>query len=365
MKNSFKYLLLLLLMTFGLSAQNAMASDEGEESKEINIPEIVLEHLADSYEWHIASYEGKHLSIPLPCIVRSSATGEWNFFLSSTMEEAIHEGGEGATYKGFFFDADHHGKIYERLADGSSVRPIDLSITKSVMQIWIVVFVLLAIFLSCARWYKKRDEQSDAPSGFVGVIEMLTMAIYDGVIRACVGEKHYKKFAPYLLTVFFFILTTNILGLLPIFPGGANVTGNINVTFFLAFCTMLLVNIFGNKEYWKEIFWPEVPLFLKAYPAPLIPVIEVVGIFTKPFALMVRLFANMMAGHAIILSFTCVIFLGWTLGTGMGLGLNAFSGLMLLFMNLVEVLVAFVQAYVFTLLSAVFIGLAHPEHHAE
>ena len=152
---------------------------------------------------------------------------------------------------------------------------------------------------------------------------------------------------------------------MPIFPGGANVTGNINITFFLALCTMLLVNVFGNKEYWKEIFWPEVPLFLKAYPVALIPVIEVVGIITKPFALMVRLFANMMAGHAIILSFTCVIFLGWTLGTAMGVGLNLFSALMLLFMNCVELLVAFVQAYVFTLLSAVFIGLAHPEHHAE
>lgn len=336
-------------------------ANEGEQKEEtINIPEIVLEHLADAYEWHIASYEGKHLSIPLPVIVRSEATGEWITCCSSTIEEACEE---GETYKGLYFNHEAHGKIYEKMPDGTSVRPLDLSLTKSVVQIWIVVIVMLVVFLSCASWYKKHDEKSAAPSGFVGCMEMLVMAIYDGVIKSCVGEKHYKKFAPYLLTVFFFILTTNILGLLPIFPGGANVTGNINVTLFLAVCTMLLVNIFGNKEYWKEIFWPEVPLFLKAYPAPLIPVIEVVGIFTKPFALMVRLFANMMAGHAIILSFTCVIFLGWTMGTGMGLGLNIFSALMLLFMNCVEVLVAFVQAYVFTLLSAVFIGLAHPEHH--
>lgn len=338
----------------------ALAQEAEQKEETINIPEIVLEHLADAYEWHIASYEGKHISIPLPVIVKSEQTGEWITCCASTIEEACEE---GETYKGLYFNHEAHGKIYEKLADGTSVRPLDLSITKSVLQIWIVVFVMLAIFLSCASWYKKHDEKSPAPKGFVGCMEMLTMAIYDGVIKACVGEKHYKKFAPYLLTVFFFILTTNILGLLPIFPGGANVTGNINITFFLAICTMLLVNIFGNKEYWKEIFWPEVPLFLKAYPAPLIPVIEVVGIFTKPFALMVRLFANMMAGHAIILSFTCVIFLGWTMGTGMGLGLNIFSALMLLFMNCVEVLVAFVQAYVFTLLSAVFIGLAHPEHH--
>lgn len=356
-----KSIFLLLIAAIVATPIFAQEAEQKEEAA-INIPEIVLEHLADSYEWHIASYQGKHISIPLPVILRSSNTGEWLFTTIEPIEEATKEGKD---YKGFYLNEEAHGKIYEKLSDGTTERALDLSLTKSAVQIWIVVFVMLAVFLSCARWYRKRDEKSEAPSGFVGMMEMLTMAIHDGVIRACVGEKHYKKFAPYLLTVFFFILTTNILGLLPIFPGGANVTGNINVTFFLAICTMLLVNIFGNKEYWKEIFWPEVPLFLKAYPAPLIPVIEVVGIFTKPFALMVRLFANMMAGHAIILSFTCVIFLGWTMGTGMGLGLNAFSGLMLLFMNLVEVLVAFVQAYVFTLLSAVFIGLAHPEHHAE
>lgn len=341
----FKSIFFLLLLT--LMPVQMFAGHGETEGGEIDIPEIVLEHLSDAYEWHIAG----DVAIPLPIIVRSEQTGEWYF------------GTEEGLPQNFFFAEQHHGKIYEKMADGSEVRPIDLSITKSVVQIWIVVFVLLAIFLTCASWYKKRDKKSDAPKGFVGAIEMLVMYINDDVIKACVGEKHYRKYAPYLLTVFFFILVTNVLGLLPIFPGGANVTGNINVTFFLAFCTMLMVNIFGNKEYWKEIFWPEVPLFLKAYPAPLIPVIEVVGIFTKPFALMVRLFANMMAGHAIILSFTCVIFLGWTMGTGMGVGLNTFSALMLLFMNLVEVLVAFVQAYVFTLLSAVFIGLAHPEHH--
>ena len=247
--------------------------------------------------------------------------------------------------------------------DGSTVRPLDLSITKTVAQIWIVVLVMIAIFLSCARWYKSRDEKSDAPSGFVGAVEMLVMTIHDDLIRPSVGEKHYKQYAPYLLTVFFFILITNMVGLIPVMPGGANVTGNINVTLFLAVCTMLAINLFGNKEYWKEIFWPEVPLFLKAYPVPVMPVIELFGVFTKPFALMIRLFANMMAGHAVILSFTCVIFLGWSMGIGYGLGLNAFSIIMLLFMNCLELLVAFVQAYVFTMLSAVFIGLAHKEHH--
>ena len=346
MMKRIKYI--ILLMAIALMPMQSYAS-EGEEGKEINIPEIVLEHLSDAYEWHIAG----DVAIELPIIVRDSETGSWFFGFAENLPEQ------------YFFDAEHHGKIYQRLTDGTTVRPIDLSLTKSVCQIWIVVAVLLVVFLSCAKWYKRHDEKSEAPKGFVGAMEMLVMYINDDVIKACIGEKHYRKFAPYLLTVFFFILVTNLLGLLPIFPGGANVTGNINITFFLALFTMLMVNVFGNKEYWKEIFWPEVPLFLKAYPVPLIPVIEVVGIFTKPFALMVRLFANMMAGHAIILSFTCVIFLGWTMGVGMGTGLNAFSAVMLLFMNLVEVLVAFVQAYVFTLLSAVFIGLAHPEHHAE
>ena len=348
--NKIKPILLLLIAV--MLPLGACANESGQKSEEINIPEIVLEHLSDAYEWHICSYEGKHVSIPLPIIVRSSETGEWHFCTAHSLPAK------------FYFNHERHGKIYEKMADGTEVRPIDLSITKSVAQIWIVVAILLTVFLSCARWYKKHDAHSEAPGGFVGCIEMLTMMIYDDVAKALVGEQHYKKFAPYLMTVFFFIFTTNLIGLIPIFPGGANVTGNINVTLFLAVCTMLLVNIFGSKEYWKEILWPEVPLLLK-FPAPLMPLIEVFGIFTKPFALMIRLFANMMAGHAVILSFTCVIFLGWTLGTGLGVGLHIFSAIMLLFMNVLELLVAFIQAYVFTLLSAVFIGLAHPQHHAE
>ncbi len=341
-------LLILALLPLGIKAE-----DKQTEGGELNIPEIVLEHLSDSYEWHIATFGDKSISIPLPIIVRSSQTGNWYLGTKENLPE------------NFFFDESHHGKIYEKMADGTNVRPLDLSFTKTVAQIWIVVIVMLTVFLSCAHWYKKRDEKSQAPGGFVGMMEMFVMTIYDDVIKASIGEKHFRPYAPYLLTVFFFIFTTNILGLLPIFPGGANVTGNINITFFLAFCSMVAINLFGNKEYWKDIFWPNVPVFLKAYPLPLMPVIELFGVFTKPFALMVRLFANMMAGHAIILSFTCVIFLGWTLGVGFGIGLNIVSVIMMLFMNCLEVLVAFIQAYVFTLLSAVFIGLAHKEEPEE
>ena len=344
-----KSICLLLMVAF---LPLSLYANEQEEEK-LDIPEIVLEHLADSYEWHIASYQGKHISIPLPIIIRSASDNPGQKWFICTAHSLPEQ---------FFFSKEHHGKIYERVG-GEEVRPLDLSITRNVLQIWIVVALLLVVFLSCANWYKKHDEKSNAPGGFVGAVEMLVMMIHDDVIKSSIGEKHYKPYAPYLLTVFFFILFTNLVGLLPIFPGGANVTGNINITFFLAFCTFLAINLFGNKEYWKDIFWPDVPIFLKAIPV--MPAIELFGVFTKPFALMIRLFANMMAGHAVILSFTCVIFLGWSMGVGYGLGLNIFSILMLLFMNALELLVAFVQAYVFTMLSAVFIGLAHQDHHAE
>lgn len=341
---------IILLLALVMLPLATMANEGGKEEK-LDIPETVLEHLSDAYEWHIASYEGRSLSIPLPIIVRSGATGEW------------FVGTEHSLPAPFFFDATHHGKIYEKMPDGTTERPLDLSITKVVLQIWIAVVVLIVIFTCCARWYRRHDILSEAPKGFVGAMELIVMTIHDDVVKSSIGEKEYKRFAPYLLSAFFFILTCNLVGLVPFFPGGVNVTGNINITLFLAVCTMLAINLFGNKEYWKDILWPNVPIFLKAIP--LMPIIEIFGVFTKPFALMIRLFANMMAGHAVILSFTCVIFLGWTMGVGFGIGLNIFSVLMLLFMNCLELLVAFVQAYVFTLLSAVFIGLAHKEEEAE
>ena len=332
---------------------NAFAS-----SGELDVKELVLGHLGDAYEWHFFATENTEGVIPLPCIVRDENTHEWKCFLSSRIHEANEEG--HADYEGFYFNEEKNGKIYQRLADGTSVRPLDFSITKYVSQIFLASIILVVAFLCSARWYRKHDATKDAPGGFVGMMESLVMFLVNDLIKSCIGEKHYRPFVPYLLTVFFFILVSNLLGLV---PGGANVTGNINITFFLAICTMIAINLWGNKEYWKDIFWPKVPLFLKVIP--LMPVIELFGVFTKPFALMIRLFANMMAGHAVILSFTCVIFLGWSMGVGYGLGLNLFSIVMLLFMNCLELLVAVVQAYVFTLLSAVFIGLAHKEAEAE
>jgi len=192
-------------------------------------------------------------------------------------------------------------------------------------------------------------------------MEMFIMNVNDDVIKPCIG-KEYRRFAPYLLTVFFFIFINNLMGLIPIFPGGANVTGNIAITFVLAIITFFVVNLSGTKEYYKEIFWPDVPMWLKV-PVPLMPAIEIVGVFTKPFALMIRLFANILAGHSIVLGLTCLVFVTVKLGVAMNTSMSIVSVLFSVFINMVELLVAYIQAYVFTMLSAVFIGLALVEPH--
>lgn len=194
------------------------------------------------------------------------------------------------------------------------------------------------------------------PKGFTAFVEMAIEGLEKDLIEPCVGD-NWKRFSPYLLTVFFFILICNLMGLIPFFPGGVNVTGNITVTFFLAFASFLAVNIFGGRAYWKDVFWPEVPAWLKV-PVPIIPLIEFVGIFTKPFALMIRLFANMVGGHAAILCLVCLIFVTAGMGTAVNSSMTVVSVLFTVFMNVLEVLVAFLQAYVFTMLSGVFIGLA-------
>ena len=182
-------LCLVLLLAAGMPAS-------AQEEAGIDVEEIVLGHMADAYEWHITTIGHKHVSIPLPVIVRSEATGQWHCFSSSRIEEAAEE---GADYMGFYFNEEKNGKIYEHMADGTSIRPWDLSITKSVLQIWIVVAILLAVFLSCARWYRKHDATKDAPGGFVGMMEMLVMTINDDLIKDSIGEKHYRPYAPYVL----------------------------------------------------------------------------------------------------------------------------------------------------------------------
>ena len=340
-----------------------LAMMPGVRAEGFSAKEVVLEHIKDSHEWHITDLgEGRDpLVIPLPVIVKSS-TG-WHVFCSSRFEHHADASGlrhvkvdAPAELQGLAIatEGEHAGKIVE---NGSPV--LDFSITKTVAVMFINVILLVFIILGCARWYKKRKASDAAPGGFVGFIEMLVMYVVDEIIKPGVG-KGYEKYVPYLLTCFFFIFTCNVMGLIPFPPGSGNVTGNIAVTFFLALCTFIIVQFSGNKHYWKDIFWPDVPTWLKC-PAPIIPLIEFVGIFTKPFALMIRLFANMMAGHAIAVAITCIIFLVATQTVAVQLSMSGLSVLMSIFMMCLECLVCFIQAMVFTMLSAVFIGLARVE----
>ena len=330
---------------------SSLQSQQEEES--VDVKSIVFGHIGDSYEWHITDWGDTPIVIPLPVIVYSQTTG-WHVFMSSRLEE------NGGTYQGLSIapaGSKYEGKLVEHDAAGNEVRPFDISITKVVAALLINSALLLLIVLGVARWYR-RHPQCDglAPGGFVGFMEMFVMMINDDVIKSCVGP-NYRRFAPYLLTAFFFIFINNLMGLIPFFPGGVNVTGNIAITFILALCTFFAINLFGTKHYWKDIFWPDVPWWLKV-PVPMMPFIELFGIFTKPFALMIRLFANMLAGHMAMLILTCLVFISASMGPALNGSLTVASVLFNIFMNALELLVAFIQAYVFTMLSAVFIGLA-------
>ena len=351
MKKSFKYIVgsILLVLCFISIQASAQKTKEAPKSS-INVQNIIFGHIMDSYEWHITNFGNTEITIPLPIIVYSQKSG-WNSFLSSKIE-----GGE--MYHGFYIakNGKYKDKVVEKDVSGVAVRPFDISLTKVTTSLLFYCMLLVAIIIGVARWYRRKEISDAAPRGFVGFMEMFIMMVNDDVIKSCIG-KDYKRYAPYLLTAFFFIFLSNLMGIIPLFPGGANVTGNITITFFLAICTFLAINLFGSKEYWKDIFWPEVPLWLKC-PVPMMPVIEFFGMLTKPFALMVRLFANIMAGHAIELSITCIIFVTVKMGVVMNGTMSVISILFAIFMGFIEVLVAFIQAYVFTMLSSVFIGLS-------
>lgn len=343
--------LLMMVLAITLMPLSLSASESSGQEGEMDVKEFIFEHIGDAYEWHITTVGNTHVSLPLPIIVYSRTSG-WQTFLSSRLTH-------GESYEGLRIatGGDYKGKVVETLPTGREVRPlIDISLTKIALGILINSLLLAGIILYISRWYRTHTYRDNAPKGFTGVMEMLIMSIYDGVIKPSIG-KDSERFAPYLLTAFFFIFLSNLMGLLPIFPGGANVTGNIAVTLSLAICTFLAVNLFGTREYWKEILWPEVPTWMKC-PVPLMPVIELFGIFTKPFALTVRLLANIMAGHSVILALVCIIFITHRMGAVLGGSMTVVSVLFSIFMNFLELLVAFIQAYVFTMLSAVFIGMA-------
>jgi F-type H+-transporting ATPase subunit a len=330
----------LLLSAIGLKAEN-----------QVNVQEMVFSHIKDSYSWHISKIFGQEVSVPLPVIVKD-ARG-WDLFSSEKITD-------GKSYDGYYISTTGKlkGKLVEKDATGAEIRPFDISMTKDVCGLLLACVILLIIVLTTANWYRRHPGK--APGGFIGAMEWCVMAVNDSVVKECIG-KGYEKFSPYLLTVFFFILLNNLLGLIPIFPGGANVTGNIAITMTLALCTFVAVNLFAPAKYWKSIFWPDMPLFLK-FPLPLMPLVEVFGVFTKPFSLMIRLFANIMAGHTIIIALTSLVFISATMGVAINAGMTVISVIFTIFMNLLELLVACLQAYIFTILSASYIGLArHPE----
>jgi len=325
------------------------------KAQELDMNEYLFGHVGDSYGWHITTINEHPVCVHLPVIVHSKTTG-WHVFSSKHIEE-------GEEWEGFRLATEeekHSGKLVE-VSEGGIEKPLDISITKNVFGLFINSLIVLLVILAGAGWYRKHDAREEAPGGFAGLVEMVVMMIEDDVIKPCVG-KDYKRYSPYLLTAFFFIFINNLMGIIPFFPGGANITGNIAVTLCLALCTFLAVNLFGNKHYYKEIFWPEVPVFLKAFP--LMPAIEIVGMFTKPFSLMVRLFANILAGHMMILGVLSVIFITASMGAVLNGSLTFIAVLFGVFMDVLECLVAFIQAYVFTMLSSVFIGLSRqePEH---
>ncbi len=343
------FLILLFFRTGAAASAPASASGDGEGG--FDMQEYLFGHVLDSYQWHITSWKGHELSIPLPIIVFGQ--DGFKVFLSDKLE-----GGE--MYDGFFIpeDGPNKGKVVELDENGSQVRPIDISITRNVLSLMISGALLVWLVLACSRWYRRHDVLHEAPTEIAALLEPVINMINEDVIKDSIGPG-YERFSPYLLTAFFFILINNLMGIIPIFPGGANVTGNIAVTLCMALFTFICVNLFGNRHYFKEIFWPDVPVFLKAIP--IMPVIETVGMFTKPISLMIRLFANIFAGHVLILSVVALIFITSAMGPVLNGSMTLISVLFGIFMDCLELLVAFIQAYVFTMLSAVYVGMAHPK----
>ncbi|MCT4603151.1 MAG: F0F1 ATP synthase subunit A [Marinifilum sp.] len=354
---------LLLIAFFIASAATAFASDEHDKhahhdthkKEKFQAGEFIMDHIADAYDWHIFSIGDFHASIPLPVILISEQSG-FHMFMSSK----FHHGHDA--YKGFYIaqEGEFKGKVVEKI-NGQEVRPFDISMTKNVVAMLISMIILLWVFISVAKAYARR--KGKAPKGIQSVMEPIIIFVRDEIAKPAIGEKKYERFMPFLLTIFFFIWLNNLMGLIPLFPGGANVTGNITVTMVLALFTFIITTFSGNKNYWQHIFnTPGVPWWLK-FPVPLMPVVEFMGMLTKPIVLMVRLFANITAGHMIVLAFVSLIFIFGEKGAAAGFGTSVFSVAFIIFMDILELLVALIQAFVFTLLSALYFGMATEEHH--
>jgi len=332
-------------------AEGHEAKTEGHEAKAFNVTETILDHIKDDHSWHLWG----HTSLPLPVILYTPKGFE--VFSSAKFMNEHHE---EIVYKGNFDYKIIEGKV--KIVDATEAVDFeasktlwDFSITKNVASLFVSVCILLVVLLSAASAYKKTGIKS-APKGVQSFMEPIVLFVRDEVAIPNIGKKKFAKYMPFLLTIFFLVLTNNFLGLIPFFPGGANVSGNIAFTMTLAVCVFVVVNLSANKSYWEHIFWmPGMHWSMKLFLAP----IELIGVFTKPISLMIRLFANITAGHILVLSLICLIFIFKTVYA------SAIAVPFAVFIGMIELLVAFLQAYIFTMLSAMYIGMATEEHHHE
>lgn len=347
-----KFLLIITLMftSANISANEGVKNDDKDLKSKIK--QFISHHLQDSHDFTLFSdeKENSHVGFPLPVIL-------WDNGLKVFSSSKFHHGETVANVDGSFYKIDH-GKIYKTDAAGTinydehhhatNAKPLDFSITKNVVSMLLVSVLMFFMFRSLAKSYKKNN---NVPTGVGRFLEPLVLFIRDDIAIPNIGEHKYKKYMSFLLTIFFFIWFLNLLGMTPL---GVNVTGNIAVTFALALIVFLITNLTANKNYWGHIFWmPGVPTFMKVVLAP----IELLGVFIKPFSLMIRLYANMTAGHVVLMSIIGMIFLfkNW-IGGPLSFGL-AFA------LSILELLVAALQAYIFTMLSALYFGMANEEAH--
>lgn len=352
---------LLVLLTCISVVSPAIASDGHEDqsaTEELNVGDIIMHHILDSHDWHLFDLRNDDgslhaVSIPLPVILYHKGQG-LKVFSSSKFEHGH------ATHQNY---ANNHEHIEYMNPDGTvneaeTANIIDFSITKNVVTLFLVIGLMLWLFIKVAKTYGRNPEV--APKGVQGFFEPIIVFIRDEVAIAVIGEKHYKRFMPFLLTVFFFIWIGNMLGLVPFLPGGANLTGNISVALVLAAFAFIMIMINANKNYWQHVFaMPGVPLPILFILTP----IELIGVFLKPIVLMVRLFANITAGHITILAFICLIFIMGQVSPAAGYGMSVVSILLSMVMFFLELLVAFLQAFIFTLLSATYFSAATEEAH--
>lgn len=352
--------LFLSVFTFGF----AKDAKEGGDEEKFDAKSMIMHHVKDAYGMHIITLnEGKenekHITIPLPVILWTD--NGLTTFMSSEFHHDYH-GHEVVEKNGGKF-INVHEKIYQLNEGQSEVKldeeghptnatmPLDFSITRNVFMMWVSVIVLILIFFGAAKSYKKSKD--NVPSGIGSFVEPLVVFVRDEIAKPMIGEHKYKRYMPYLLTVFFFIWINNIFGLIPIL-NGANLSGNIAFTMVLALFTFIITTFSGNSNYWKHIFWmPGVPVPMKIFLMP----IEIIGIFTKPISLMIRLFANITAGHIIILALMSLIFIFKSVAVA------PVSVAFSLFIGIIEIVVTAIQAYIFTVLSALYFGMATEEAH--